>query len=316
MPTATAAQPDTNAHTLQCFEVWGGNHAVDNGVAMPGLDAWVYSEPYEHATGGGDVHYVSSCATGRITRILLMDVAGHGEGAATLAVRLRDLMRRYVNYSKQTDFVNALNREFFRRSEGYRFATGIAATFWGPTNTLSLSIAGHPLPLHYRAKAKQWSLLSPGDSGSDARNLPLGVDEDAAYDEFSVKLGVGDIVLMYSDALIETDNGEGQLLGEGGLLDVAKTLDPTDPSALITRLREVINPEIDRQTDQDDVTLLALRCNGNAPKGSPLLGMLGGWRVVRESARSLFKGERMPLPEFTVPTIFGAFSKKLSKRGG
>lgn len=315
MPTTAPTQPDAQSHTLQCFEVWGGNHAVNNGVAMPGLDAWVYSEPYEHATGGGDVHYVSSCATGRITRILLMDVAGHGEGAAKLAVRLRDLMRQYVNYSKQTDFVNALNREFFKRSDGYRFATGIAATFWGPTNTLSLSIAGHPLPLLYRAKSKQWSLLSPDEHG-DARNLPLGIDESTVYDDFSVKLSVGDIVLMYSDALIETDDGAGKLLGEGGLLDVAKSLDPTDPSALITKLREVINPEIDRQTDMDDVTLLALRCNGNAPKGSIFLGLLGGWRVVRESAKSFFKGERMPIPEFTVPTILGAFSKKLSKRGG
>ena len=36
-PTATA----TDSYTMHCMEVWGGNSAVDNGVTMPGLDAWI-----------------------------------------------------------------------------------------------------------------------------------------------------------------------------------------------------------------------------------------------------------------------------------
>jgi len=312
-----AAEQHDQSHTLQCFEVWGGNHAVDNGVSMAGLDAWVYSAPYEHSTGGGDVHYVSSCATGRVTRILLADVAGHGDGAAVLALRLRDLMRQYVNYMKQADFVNALNREFFKKSEGYRFATGIVASFWGPTNTLTLSVAGHPLPLLYRAKTKAWSLLAPpADDGEEVRNLPLGIDENTSYDSFDVKLAIGDVVLLYTDALIETHDAHGKFLGEGGLLDVAKTLDPSDPAQLITKLREVISPEIARQSDHDDVTIMALRCNGMGQRGGIFTGILGMTRTIRESAKSFVKGEKMPIPDFSIANILGAFSNKLSKRGG
>ena len=51
--------------TGEAMEVWGGNQPADSGVIMPGLDAWVYSRPHGEATAGGDVHYVSSCATGR-----------------------------------------------------------------------------------------------------------------------------------------------------------------------------------------------------------------------------------------------------------
>ena len=76
--------PSDTRH-MQCMEIWGGNQMVDNHVVMPGLDAWVYSRPYGQAAAGGDVHYVSSCATGRITRLLIADVSGHGSQVAQTA---------------------------------------------------------------------------------------------------------------------------------------------------------------------------------------------------------------------------------------
>lgn len=91
MPPATSA-PDP--HTMRCLEVWGGNQAVDNGVVMAGLDAWLYSRPYRDHAAGGDIHYVSSCAAGLVTRVLVADVSGHGSAVADAATKLRNLMRR------------------------------------------------------------------------------------------------------------------------------------------------------------------------------------------------------------------------------
>lgn len=45
---------------LQCMEIWGDNTAIENAIAVPGMDAWVYSEPYEGHKAGGDIHYVST----------------------------------------------------------------------------------------------------------------------------------------------------------------------------------------------------------------------------------------------------------------
>ena len=42
------------SHVMACMEVWGGNRAIDNGVVMPGLDAWVFSLPYRHEGIAGD----------------------------------------------------------------------------------------------------------------------------------------------------------------------------------------------------------------------------------------------------------------------
>src|SRR5256885_2629859 len=123
--------PNSTQQTMQCLEVWGGNQPADAGVAMAGLDAWVYCKPYHDAAGGGDVYYVSSCATGRITRLLVADVSGHGDAVSDIAADLRGLMRRYVNYLDQTRFVRALNAEFQQTIQYGKFATAIAMTFFG-----------------------------------------------------------------------------------------------------------------------------------------------------------------------------------------
>jgi hypothetical protein len=51
------------------------------------------------------LHCVSSCATGRISPLLLADLSGHGQFVASTAVDLRPLMRRFVNRLDQKEFV-------------------------------------------------------------------------------------------------------------------------------------------------------------------------------------------------------------------
>src|SRR5690349_11747250 len=99
-------------HVMQCMEIWGGNQLFDSNVQLTGVDAWVYSRPYHDQTDGGDVHYVSSCATGRITRLLIADVSGHGDAVGKIATELRTLMRKNVNRIEQNGFVAAMNAQF------------------------------------------------------------------------------------------------------------------------------------------------------------------------------------------------------------
>jgi len=114
------------------MEVWGGSQLTARGVEFGGLDVWVYSKPYGQAQSGGDVYYASSCATGRISRLLLADVAGHGNSVAATAADLRTLMRRFVNRLDQAEFVRLLNQQFVALSRAGDFATAIVATFFEP----------------------------------------------------------------------------------------------------------------------------------------------------------------------------------------
>lgn len=303
---------------MQCLEVWGGNQATNNGVVMPGLDAWVFSRPYEDDDAGGDIHYVSSCATGRIIRVLVADVSGHGSQVAKVAGSLRNLMRRYVNFVDQTRVVRGLNTEFASLAEQGSFATAVVATFWAPTDNLVITNAGHPRPLWYRARNRAWEYLDQRAPSSSAgpSNIPLGIAEPTLYDEVSIHLGPGDLVLIYTDSLLEARDRDGRLLGEAGLRDLVGQFDPANPDELIRSLLTRLEAISGRPPD-DDVTALLLRPNALKPRGSILTGLKAGLFMTGAFLGSLRPGgQPFPWPELGLTNLAGAFVSRLNRRIG
>ncbi len=256
--------------TMQCMEIRGGNRAVERSLQTPGLDLWIFSEPYHGEKAGGDVHYVSLCGGGIITRLIIADVSGHGESVDGFSVALRSLMRQNINRKSQASLVEALNVQFNQLAQLRRFATAIVATYLATTDRLTISNAAHPRPLWYRATDRAWSLLTheaarvarPGPGS----NLPLGVDEATTYEPFEVDLGAGDIVVIYTDALMEAMSPEGAMLGEAGLLELARGLGPGLPDAFGPRLLAAVEAFRRSAPADDDVTLLVLHHNGGPPK--------------------------------------------------
>lgn len=307
--------PPEEHSTYQCMEVWGGNQAADNGVVMPGVDAWVLGRPYADQTAGGDVHYVSSCATGRIARFLVADVSGHGTSVADLAGSLRTLMRRYINFIDQSRLVRELNREFTSVSQDGLFATAIIATYFTPTGYLTVCNAGHPRPLLYTAAERTWRILDPRSSASAGPvNIPLGIAEGVDYEQAGLRLRDGDLVLFYTDAIVEVMNPAGELLGEQGLLAIVRAQATDDTRRLLSGI--LAGVEAFGGRPKDDVTLLALRPNALRPRVS-LVESLGA--LLRFVALTLNpfrpRDKPVPWPEMSVPNL-GAFFPALNKRWG
>ena len=307
---------------MQCMEVWGGSQITTRAVEFGGLDAWVYSKPYGNAQHGGDVYYASSCATGRISRLLLADVSGHGDSVAATAADLRTLMRRFVNRLDQTEFVRLLNQQFVELSQEGTFATAIVATFFAPSGRLTVCNAGHPRPLLYRAAQRQWNFLGSDflgdgpDVKSTPSNIPLGLLEMSEYEQVDVELKSGDCVLSYTDALMESNDAGGHMLGEGGVLRIARLLgDVVEPQQLIESLLREIAERSPEKLSEDDVTVLVVRANGRQPRYS-LGEKLGA--LVRFS-RSLIgavnpRAERPPFPDANLANIGGAIIPALGRR--
>ena len=148
-------------HTLQCMEIWGGIEPVERTVATPGLDLWVFSQPFGGDEQGGDVYYVTLCGGGLITRIVVADVSGHGSSVAEFSLSLRSLLRKNINQKSQKRLVERLNRQFADMAEMQRFATALVITYLASTDRLSVCNAGHPRPLFYQASEGKWSFLAP-----------------------------------------------------------------------------------------------------------------------------------------------------------
>jgi len=225
--TAESASPPVR-HELQCMDLWSGNESIENEASAPGSEIFVYSRPYGGDRQGGDVHYVSLCAGGVITRLILADVSGHGAAVAATSQALRRLMRRYMNSRSQARLVARLNRQFARHAEAGQFATAIVATWSCDRGRLRISNAGHPRPLWYRRAEAAWSFVNGEDaSGESISNLPLGVTGSASYQAIDLQIGDGDLLVFYTDALTEAHAAGGGVLGESGLFDIVARL-PTD----------------------------------------------------------------------------------------
>src|SRR5262249_39315878 len=217
--------PAAQLQTLRCMEIWGGIEPVESRVQTPGLDLWVYSRPFEGDEQGGDVHFVTLCGGGIITRMVVADVSGHGSSVAEFSSKLRSLLRKHINHKSQTRLVKRLNQEFAEMARLRRFATAVVATYLTSTDELAISNAGHPRPLHFRAADGTWSLLVPqAASPGQLAHLPLGLEDERHYGATRFMLGRGDLAEFYTDALIEAADGAGQLLGEAGLLETARHL--------------------------------------------------------------------------------------------
>jgi sigma-B regulation protein RsbU (phosphoserine phosphatase) len=308
---------DSPTQHMQCMEVWGGSQIASSGVELAGLDVWVYSKPFEQAQRGGDVYYVSSCASGRISRLLLADVSGHGTTVAATAADLRTLMRRFVNRLDQKEFVRLLNEQFTTLSAQGSFSTALVATFFAPSRRLSLCNAGHPRPLLYRASDERWTLLShqetPGKKGP--RNIPLGIFPLADYEHLDIELDLGDCLIKYTDALIESRDADGEMLGEEGLLRIVNLLGNVPAEKLIPAVLQEITERYPENLSADDVTLMVVRPNGRCLNytAREKLGAVG--RFLKTFVQSWNpRAERTPFPDAKLANVGGAIIPALGRR--
>jgi sigma-B regulation protein RsbU (phosphoserine phosphatase) len=146
-------------HRLACMELRGGNDLATYSAELPGLEAWVSCIPLRPAQRGGDLYYFSACSHGSIARVVIADVAGHGETVSAGAARLCDALRRHIDLWEQSALIRDLNDSFFRDKRGEKFATAFLASFASQSGDLLFTNAGHMPPLWYRNATGEWRFL-------------------------------------------------------------------------------------------------------------------------------------------------------------
>ncbi len=275
------------------MEVWGGNQVSDQEIKTTGLDIWVYSKPYAESSDGGDVYYLSSCASGRITRILLADVSGHGKRVAPTAEFLRNLMRKNINHVKQASLVNQLNDDF-TETTGSTFATALVSTYFAPTKKLSISSAGHHSPFIYRNSQKRWEMLEDSLTESTEkliRNFPLGVKKDTSYSDYKIDLEQGDMILYFTDGLFEIKQEDGELLGTKGLLKVLSDIDTAEPKKVASQIKSFIS-KITSPKSSDDISMILM--SRNHEKVSLKDNLMAPVFLVRSLVKSFKNRKNLP----------------------
>jgi sigma-B regulation protein RsbU (phosphoserine phosphatase) len=206
---------------------------------------WVSCTPFGDADRGGDVHYVSVCSKGQVSRIAIADVAGHGDSASAVAERLRRVLQQHTDNWDQSELMRELNEGFKRDSTGMQFATAAVLGFYVGTGELLFSNAGHLPLLWHHAESGVWDWLVEGSPFSkNIAGLPLGLISGTTFGQIGIEVGRGDTLLLYTDGITESRNEAGEELGHEGLLELVRsmTLSPLQGPvafghALVTRLK-------------------------------------------------------------------------------
>ena len=277
-------QAQTNeSHELHCLEVWGGSSYADHSASVPGLDISVCARPVGESAAGGDLYLISSCSSGWISRMLIADVAGHGDEVSDLSAKLRKAMHNSINTVDQSKLARTLNTSFSEISEGSKFATALLMTYFMPTGHLIFVNAGHPPPLLCRAGSQEWTPIDQGANGVltkstrelrvGIRNLPLGIIGSTEYEQIAIKINPGDRVCAYTDAYIEAQSADGQLLGVDGfskiLSRISRDMTRQDEANFSSATFREIQSQGYTLAD-DDHTMLTFFHNGDTPPNMKL----------------------------------------------
>ena len=248
---------------LACFELWGGNSKAAHPIELPGLQGWISCTPFGHAASGGDVHYVSVCSKGQVSRIALADVAGHGESASSVGERLRRVLQQHTDNWDQSVLMRELNEAFKQDATGVQFATAVVLGFYFGTGELLFSNAGHLPLLWHHAENGVWDWLEESTSyAKDVTGLPLGLISGTRWAQIAVEFSPGDTLLLYTDGITESRNEVGEELGHEGLRALVRelTISPlegpvTFGQALVARLERFRG----NRPQRDDETVVLLQ---------------------------------------------------------
>lgn len=246
---------------LTCLEIKGGNEHAHYTIELPGLTVWVSCRPITPATRGGDLHYLSVCSQGSISRIALADVAGHGEIVAAAAVRLRDVLREHSDAWDQSEVVRELNDSFLVGAGGLEYATAFVLGHYSQSGEMLFTNAGHLPPLWYHAEQNEWSfMLESTPYSKRIADLPIGLIAGTPYSQTAVQLGPGDLVVLYTDGISESTGRTGEQFDKDGLLALAQGVPPGSPTeageALLAGIEAFRGPGA---ASDDDETLIVLQ---------------------------------------------------------
>lgn len=259
-----AAKSDTGNENkpvaLQCLEIWGGNNRVSHPLELPGLRGWLYSEPSEQSVQGGDVHYVSVCSKGLLTRMALADVTGHGPTAGSLASLLRTLIHKHIDTWDQSELMRELNSSLHSSVTHSQYASALLFAYYRPTGELVFTNAGHPPALWYHVATKTWEWLESSTVLThEIEGLPLGLIDGTDYEQAAVQIEPGDLVVLYTDGITEARNADGQMLERDGLFAIARGLPVDEPSRLVESLIARLGEFRGGTPPEDDHTLCVLQ---------------------------------------------------------
>jgi phosphoserine phosphatase RsbU/P len=202
---------------------------------------------------GGDCYDFTPLADDRLA-LFIGDASGKGLAAALMIANIQSSLRAAAFFTGNdlAGLLKVVNHLAYTSSLPDRYATAFYGIFDRATSTLQYVNAGHNAPVVLRRNGSiDWL---------EAGGAPIGMFPDSNYQEGLVKLEPGDVVVAFTDGMIEAANRSGQEWGIEGLLKAASIAAQNSENAedLVKRILNSMD-EFSNGQQTDDATLAVVR---------------------------------------------------------
>ena len=218
---------------------------------IPGLEISAFSRPAQIL--GGDYFDFSTFKDGRFC-LAIADVAGHGVSASLHMASLQAMLRSIVpGCTRPSEVVTKIHQLFVHNIHFTTFVTFFVGAFDPDTNSLVYCNAGHNPPILMRADGygkAECVLLNPTGPA-------IGLIEEAEYGEERLPLQPNDLLLLYTDGLVEATNPEMEMFGMPRLEALLQEHYALPAEAAISQVRQSLDDFVQGSPLADDTTILA-----------------------------------------------------------
>ena len=200
---------------------------------------------------GGDFYDFVPLPHNRLA-LAVGDASGKGFAAALMIANVQSSLRTAASFAESDGaaVLGAVNRQVYACSLADRYATLFYGVFDGTTRRLRYVNAGHNPPMVIRRDGSIIWLETGGP--------PVGMFPDFTYEQSAVQLNPGDLVLAYTDGVIEAVNPDGEEWGVEGLRRAAVESKSQCADDMVHEILASMD-EFSRGRQTDDATVLVLR---------------------------------------------------------
>jgi len=206
---------------------------------------------------GGDLYDFVSYSLNR-TAIVVGDVSGKGAAAAIYAALVSGILRSHAPIEPSpAEMLSAVNFSLSERRIDGQFVSLIYGVWDDDHRTLRVANSGLPRPI-YCHNGKTEII--------EATGLPLGLFDDAEYEEFSFAAKPGDMFVFFSDGILDARNKAGDLFGRGRLEQIIARNANLPADAVVREVFAAVAEHAAGEDAFDDQTVVVIRVKEGSGK--------------------------------------------------
>ena len=204
-------------------------------------------------TIGGDLYDFLEYSLGR-QGIALGDVSGKGAPAALYAALASGIMRSTAGAEPSpAEMLSAINASLNERRLEAHFLTLLYAVWDDDHRVMHIANSGVSTPIHCHEGKIQHL---------DTTGLPLGMFEDAEYDEISVQAAPGDVFVFYSDGISDARNRLAQVFGDERVDQIVAANCRGSAAEIVKEIFDAVEKHSEGVAHFDDETVVVVKVKG------------------------------------------------------